>query len=379
MVQPLFFGKQREKRVFIIAEIGKNFIQTEEDRPVSEYLENAKKLVKAVQETGADAVKFQTHWVEDEQLPIAVVSPHFRGADRYSWVKRNTEATPLDAFWRPLKSYCDELGVLFFSTPMSRGAAEILEKVGVSFWKVGSGDILDFVLLDYLAETKKPIILSSGMSTREELDKAVDFLKRRSADITILHCVSKYPCPPEDLRLGTIKFLRDRYAVSIGFSDHSLGIDSALSAAALGAQIIEKHFSFSRDLWGADHKVSMTPDELNTLVRGVRALESDSTSKQKLVEKLKTEEGFDKQEKILQEDEVAFRPYFRKSLMAGCDIAKGTMIIKNMLYAMRPQAYAGGLPSEEYENVIGMTARRSLRTFDPITRGALDKKWGVRV
>ncbi|MEK7074704.1 MAG: N-acetylneuraminate synthase family protein, partial [Patescibacteria group bacterium] len=147
------------KNIFIIAEIGKNFIQTQEERPVAEYLENAKVLVRAAKESGADAVKFQTHNVEDEQLNINVVSPHFKGADRYSWVTRNMNATPLDEFWRPLKAYCDEIGIIFHSTPMSRGAAHMLQQLDVPFWKVGSGDILDFVMLDYLASTKKPIII----------------------------------------------------------------------------------------------------------------------------------------------------------------------------------------------------------------------------
>ena len=126
-----------DDKVFFIAEIGKNFIQTEEDRPVEEYLENAKKLVDAAVESGADAVKFQTHEVEDEQLNIDIVSPHFKGSDRYSWVTRNTKATPFEEFWKPLKTYCDNKGIIFFSTAMSRKAAEKLDKVGVPFWKVG--------------------------------------------------------------------------------------------------------------------------------------------------------------------------------------------------------------------------------------------------
>ncbi|MEK7082556.1 MAG: N-acetylneuraminate synthase family protein, partial [Patescibacteria group bacterium] len=215
-----------QKKVFVIAEIGKNFIQTQEERSVSEYLENAKALVRAAKESGADAVKFQTHNVEDEQLNINVVSPHFKGADRYSWVTRNTHATPLEEFWRPLKHYCDEISIIFHSTPMSRGAAQKLQQLDVPFWKVGSGDILDFVLLDYLTSTKKPIIISSGMSTLEELDTSMDFLKHRNAEIVLLHCVSKYPCPPEELQLGTIELLHARYGVTTGFSDHSIGIDS---------------------------------------------------------------------------------------------------------------------------------------------------------
>ncbi|MDO8500039.1 MAG: N-acetylneuraminate synthase family protein [bacterium] len=357
--------------VFVVAEIGKNFIQSAEERPVSEYLENAKALVKAAKEAGANAVKFQTHNVEDEQLNIEVVSPHFKGADRYSWVTRNTNATPFDAFWKPLKKYCADIGIIFHSTPMSRGAAKILDKLGVELWKVGSGDILDFALLDYLVLTKKPIVISSGMSTLEELDKTIGFLKQRSADIILLHCVSKYPCLPEDLSLGTIQFLKKRYNVPVGFSDHSVGIDSSLAAVALGAKVIEKHFSFSRDLWGSDHKISMTPDELKTLVAGIRELEINPQSKTEYLAKDIVKRGMGDGMKTLQDGEAVFRPYFRKSLMAGADIPVGAVISSEMLYAMRPQAYAGGIPSEEYENVLGKTVKKNLKKYDPILWEAL--------
>lgn len=358
-------------RIFVIAEIGKNFIQTEEERPVSEYLENAKALVKAAKDAGANAVKFQTHNVEDEQLPVNVVSPHFKGADRHSWVTRNTNATPLDEFWKPLKQYCDEIGIIFHSTPMSRGAAEKLNEAGAELWKVGSGDILDFVMLDYMAGTKKPIILSSGMSTLEEMDRAVDFLKRRNAQVILLHCVSKYPCPPEDLNLGTIAFLSGRYAIPVGFSDHSTGIDSAIAAVALGAKVIEKHFSFSRDLWGADHKVSMTPDEMRAMVEGICELEKNPARKEEYLQKDVVKAGMGNGVKTLQEEEAVFRPYFRKSLMAGQDIPAGTVITAEMVYAMRPQAYAQGLPSEEYESIIGRKTKKDLKKYDPITREML--------
>lgn len=352
--------------VFVVAEIGKNFIQTQEERPVEEYLENAKALVKAAKEAGADAVKFQTHNVEDEQLNIRVVSPHFNGADRYSWLTRNTKATPLETFWKPLKQYCDEIGILFHSTPMSRGAAQKLNELGVELWKVGSGDILDFVTLDFLASTGKPIIMSSGMSTIEELDQAIDFLKRRKASVILLHCVSRYPCPPEHLNLSTVGFLRERYGIPVGFSDHSIGIDSPLAAVALGAQVIEKHFSFSRDLWGADHKVSMTPEELKALVSGIRELERDPSKKTAYLGKDIVKAGMGSGTKVLQEDEAVFRPYFRKSLMAGRDIPAGTVVTAEMLYAMRPQANARGLPSEEYEHILGRVAKVDLKKYDPI-------------
>ncbi|MBI2050304.1 MAG: N-acetylneuraminate synthase family protein [Parcubacteria group bacterium] len=349
--------KKTQEGVFVVAEIGKNFIQKEEDdRKV--YLENAKNLIKAAKDAGADAVKFQTHNVEDEQLNIQITSPHFDGADRYSWVKRNTEATPLE-FWKALKEYADSLDIVMFTTPMSRGAAQRVASLDFPLWKVGSGDMLDFVLLDYLAETKKPIILSSGMSTIEELDRSVAFLKERTDKIAILHCVSKYPCPPEELFLDTIPYLKKRYGVPVGFSDHSLGYDAALVAVEKGAAIIEKHFTASRDLWGSDHKVSQTPDELREMIRAIQKTERRDSAPYGL--------GI----KEMDEHEKSFRPVFRKSLMAGQDIPSGTVITKEMVYAMRPQQYAGGLPSEEYENVVGKKAAKDFKKYDPITADSI--------
>ncbi len=347
-----------KKRVFIVAEIGKNFIQKEDDLSWEEYLENAKKLVKAAQESVADAVKFQTHNVEDEQLDVEIKSPHFDDSDRYSWVKRNTKATPIE-FWQSLKKYCDDLGIIFFSTPMSRGAAKKINEL-VDMWKVASSDILDFVLLDYIAQTNKPIIISSGMSTKEELDKAIAFLKKRTDKIILMHCVSKYPCPQDELYLDTIEYFADRYDIPVGFSDHSLGFNAAVASIQKGACVIEKHFSLDRNFWGSDHQESMLPDEFKKMVHAIR-VHSEIDSAQ-----------FGKGIKVLDKEESAFRPIFRKSLMAGQAIAKGTVITKEMLYAMRPQKYAKGLPSEEYENVLGKKTTKDLKKYDPITSNSIN-------
>jgi len=347
-----------DQGVFIVAEIGKAFIQTEDDKTVDEYIANAKNLIQAAKEAGADAVKFQTHNVEDEQLNIPISAPHFSSASRYAWVKRNTEAAPLE-FWQEIKRYSDELDIMFFSTPMSRGAAQKLAPLNLPLWKVASSDILDFVLLDYIAQGGQPIIISSGMSTLEELDKATSFLKKRTNDIIILHCVSKYPCPKNELYLNTIPYFIKRYDVPVGFSDHSIGYEAAAAAVSLGASVIEKHFSFSRDLWGSDHKVSMTPDEFKQMVGAIRGHQAPHPSQ------------FGQGIKALDESESAFRPIFRKSLMAGQDIPAGTVITKGMVYAMRPQQYAGGLPSEAYENVLGKQTNKNLRKYDPLTNEVL--------
>lgn len=355
------------KGVFIIAELGKNFIQTEEEQTVEQYLANAKRLVDLASEAGADAVKFQTHNVDDEQLNLKVVAPHFSG-ERHVWVKRNTLATPINEFWKPLKEHCDKRGIVFFSTPMSRGAAKILEEVGVDLWKVASGDIMDFPLLDYIRRTDKPIIISSGQSTLEEVEKAVNYLREKNPRVALLHCVSKYPCPIEELRLGTIKFLQRKFNIPIGFSDHSVGDPAPdIAAVALGATILEKHFSLSRSLWGSDHKVSMTPEELKVLVEAARELERVPSKKAAVLNSDYVRRAGTEQKKIMADDEAKFRPVFRKSLMTSRDIPAGAVVTADMVYAMRPQALAGGLNSEHYELVIGRKLKKDLKKYDPIT------------
>ncbi|OGG48319.1 hypothetical protein A3D66_03065 [Candidatus Kaiserbacteria bacterium RIFCSPHIGHO2_02_FULL_50_9] len=345
--------------VFFIAEIGKNFIQTEGEQPVAEYLENAKKLVKAAKEAGADAVKFQTHEVEDEQLNLNIVSPHFKGADRYSWITRNMLASPVDTFWKPLKKYCDEIGILFFSTPMSRKAAIKLKEVGVPFWKVGSGDVQDYVMLDFMIQTGKPVIISSGMVSLSELDEVINYIRSNRVPLVALYCISQYPAPKEYFNLATIEYLAEKYPdVVIGFSDHSLGDEVALAAVKVGAKVIEKHFSFSRDLWGADHKVSMTPEEFKEMVEKVRSGKYQNVDEKPY---------YGRKDKELEGAENKFRPYFNKSLMVGKDIPTGTVLTREMIFAMRPKMYAKGLPAQEFPRVLGRKTTKALKKFDPIT------------
>lgn len=357
-----------KKQVVIVAEIGKNFIQTEEERAVSEYLENAKRLVKAAKEAGADTVKFQTHHVEDEVLNMEFDSPHFKGKSRYAWVARNEQATPAEEFWKPLKAYCDEIGITFFSTPMSRGAAMKLQGIGVPFWKVASSDILDYVMLNFMAMTGKPIIIPSGMSTLEDIDESLRFLRSKGATFILMHAISRYPYPPEDSNLATISFFQKRYLdVTVGFSQNSPWIEPAIAAVAMGARMVEQHFTFDRNLWGPDHKVSMTPDEFMQMVQGIHGVENDAAAAQAYLAQENIKQYMGSETKRLQDGEVEFRGLFRKALMAGQDIPAGTMITGAMLYAMRPQQLAGGLPSEKYESVLGKKTLHDLKKFDPIT------------
>tara|TARA_Y100000310_G_scaffold341747_1_gene441904 strand:+ start:2787 stop:3890 length:1104 start_codon:yes stop_codon:yes gene_type:complete len=344
--------------VFIIAEIGKNFIQTKEECSVSEYLENAKALVDAAVDAGCDAVKFQTHEVEDEQANINIVSPHFKGKDRYSWVTRNTKSTPFSGFWKPIKEYCDKVGIIFFSTPMSKKAAEKLEKLDISLWKVGSGDVQDYVMLDYISNTEKPIIVSTGMVSLDELDKILQDYGSAKSPFIVLYCISKYPCPKDEFNLATIQNLRDKYPdMPIGFSDHSIGDEVTLAAVKLGAKVIEKHFSFSRKLWGADHKVSMTPEEMKKMVERIRDGSFNSIDETPyLGDREKEFEGANNQ----------FRPYFNKVLVAGRDLKRGEKVINGMVYAMRPKMYLDGLASDRFHEILGRELKKDLKRFEPI-------------
>lgn len=337
----------------IIAEIGKNFVISKEEESLDFLLERAKRLVDLAKDVGCDMVKFQVHNVEDEIHPDAhIVSPHF-DHDRYAWVRRNTYPV---AFWWKIKEHCREAGIEFLATPMSRGAAELLDETGVDRWKIGSGDILDFVMLDYIRNSGKPVILSSGMSSLEELQKSYDYLREKTPDVSILHCVSQYPCPLSSLNLNTIPFLKKQFPeATIGLSDHSVGIEGPLMAVSLGANIIEKHFTFDRSAWGPDHKVSLHPDEMKELVRRIRVHE--------LMEP--TREVLGVETKYLQRDEEQFRSVFRKGLYASRDIREGEVFEPDMLVALRP--CMNTTPSESYPEVLGTLATKSIKKYEAIT------------
>lgn len=339
----------------VIAEIGKNFVVSEEQEPLDVLLLRAKELILAAKESGCDVAKFQAHSYEDEIHPEAhVISPHFNH-DRYDWVKRNTY--PAD-FWFALRECCREVGIEFLCTPMSRGAAEMLnEEIGVDSWKIGSGDILDFVMLDYIRDTGKPVIISSGMSSLQELKKSYDYLREKTSDVSIMHCVSQYPCPLEDLNLSTITFLKKQFPkTTIGFSDHSLGVEGSLMAVQLGAEIIEKHFTFDRGAWGPDHKVSLLPEETAELVRQIKSNQLLIPSPEAL--------GFPT--KFVQQEEMKFRPIFRKGLYAAREVKEGEMFEPEMIYAMRPKL-EGALSSEEYPSLLYAIAKKDFKKYDPIT------------
>lgn len=331
--------------VEIIAEIGKNFVTTSEEEDMTMLLTRARLLIAEAKRCGVDTVKFQIHQFEDEVLPIS---------QRYEWVKRNTY--PID-FWWKIKEFCRKLEINFLVTPMSRGAAIMMnEDIGIDRWKVGSGDILDFVMLDYIRDSGKPVILSSGMSTLEELEKSYNFLREKTKDISILHCVSMYPCPLECLNLATIPFLKEKFPdAKIGFSDHYNGIESSLMAVSCGAKIIEKHFTLSRNAWGPDHMLSLNSYELGLLVRSIRENNLLGVGT----------EVFGVQTKYVRQEEVKLRSIFHKGLYASRNIKKDTLITSEELISLRPKIETSE-PSENYVSFLGKFIQADTLKYEPI-------------
>ena len=272
----------------IIAEVGKNFIITEQDEPIEILLDRAKLLAIKAKECGASIVKYQTHvWADESKL---------RAGSRKEWTLRNERLTPFNEFWKPLKEYCDEIGIEFLSTGMSLLAAKKVEPL-IQRWKIGSGNLHDLELLEYVARSDKPIILSSGMSLLKELDHAVSLIRQFNTNLTILQCTSEYPCPEDKVNLNVMKEYEWRYQTKdIGFSDHTLSLTIPAIAVAMEAKVIEKHFTLDRNAFGPDHKASLLPEEFKEMVENIRWTEMIMGSK----------------EKKITEEELRFRKIFRK-------------------------------------------------------------------
>jgi len=342
----------------VIFELGKNFVVTKEEVHPDVLVERAFALIDSAKESGAKIVKFQVHTVEDEIHPdISITSPHF-DQDRYTWVKRNSYSIE---FWGKIRDYCTLVGLEFLATPMSRGAADLLNDIGVDRWKIGSGDILDFVMLDFIRDSNKPIILSSGMSSLEELKMSYQYLKEKAEDVSILHCVSQYPCPMDKLNLNTILTLKEEFpGVKIGFSDHSLSLEAPVMAVSLGAEIIEKHFTLSHDSWGPDHRTSVLPHEMKEIIKRIEKADSYVPSKSDV-------SMLGDGKKHINSVEATFRPSFRKGLYFAEDTKCNTMMEPSLIYAMRPKSLLpSSLPSEEYPSILGKILVKDVKKYELI-------------
>jgi len=254
--------------VFIIAEAGVNH---------NGSLDVALRLVEAAKASGADAVKFQTFQADLLATPSAHKAPYQErttaSAESQFQMLRRLE---LDAAaHRRLIDHCRQIGIQFLSSPFDMQSADLLAELGVPLFKVPSGEITNLPFLQHLAQKGRPIILSTGMSTLGEVEEAVGVLQCAGAEqLTLLHCVTEYPAPYAEVNLRAMQTLKAAFGLPVGYSDHTPGIDIAIAAAALGAEVIEKHFTLDRALPGPDHAASLEPDELQQMVTAIRHVEA---------------------------------------------------------------------------------------------------------
>ncbi|MBC8277249.1 MAG: N-acetylneuraminate synthase family protein, partial [FCB group bacterium] len=299
--------------VFVIAEAGINH---------NGDLELAKKMVRIADETGVDAVKFQTFQASTIMTKNSGSAAHLEAGagkeDVYSFVDRI--ALSADAH-RELFELCNELGLVFLSTPLSFRDADLLEEIGVEAFKIASMDLNNLPFLEYVARKGKPMILSTGMGTLGEMESALNTIYSAGNDqVAVLHCTSMYPPGPEDVNLAVINTLRTAFDVPIGYSDHTSGNVVPAAAAVLGACIVEKHFTLDKTMPGPDQAVSGDPDDFKKLVSDIRIIEK----------------ALGKPVKGPPEGELGMRPNFRRSIVSEIDIPAGTIITEEMLTFKRP-------------------------------------------
>jgi N-acetylneuraminate synthase len=324
--------------VFVIAEAGMNHDGS---------LGNAIRMAEVAAACGADAVKFQLHDAEAETTRNAPSPPYFEHESRWDYFRRTAFT---DEQWATLKGACERAGLEFLCSVFSLEAVERLERLGVRRYKVGSGEVTNLDLVRRVAATGKPVLLTSGMSSWAELDAAV---AAAGDDVTVLQCTSSYPTPPERVGLNVLAELRDRYGKPIGLSDHSVGNYAAFAAVALGAVVVEKHFTLSRHLYGPDAALSLEPDELEELVEGIREIETMLAHP-------------------VDKDDLApvaeMKRVFEKSVVTVAEIAAGTTIEREMVAAKKPGT---GIPAARLDDVVGRTARVDLAADTVVTEDAL--------
>jgi len=324
------------KRVFIIAEAGVNH---------NGNIEVAKKLIYEAKKAGADAVKFQTFKAEKGISKFA---------QKAEYQKKTTgkNETQLDMVKKlelsyedfiVLKKYCDELGIIFLSTPFDLESIDFLNELDLNMFKIPSGEITNLPYLIKIGKLNKKVILSTGMSTLDEIDEAIRVLNDNGTyDITILHCTTEYPTPYKDVNLRAMLTMKEAFNLEVGYSDHTKGIEIPIAAVAMGATVIEKHFTLDRNMEGPDHRTSLEPDELKTMVTAIRNVEVAMGSGEK-----KPAESEKKNIKIA-----------RKSIVAKTNISKGEPLTEENLTVKRP---GNGISPMKWFEVLGQPAKRDFK------------------
>lgn len=312
---------------FIIAEAGINH---------NGDLKLAGELVLRAAEAGADAIKFQTHLPQHEMLRDGTTADYV-GESLFDLLKR-VSLSKKDHL--ELQKLAKENNIIFMSTPFSREAADFLEEIEVPVFKTGSGEFTNIPLQKHIAQKRRPMIISTGMSTVEEIDETIHCVRSINSNFALMHCTSTYPTPYEHVNLNFISELKNKYKVPIGLSDHTMGIYVALASISLGANLIEKHFTLSRDLPGPDQKASIEPAELKELVRGIRAIERALGS-----------------DKKIQPGEQEVRNMAHHSVVSLKDIPMDKIISSGDVWVKRPGT---GISAKDLSKVIGKKAKRTI-------------------
>lgn len=302
--------------------------------------------IDALAQTDVDAVKFQMHIADAESSTHEPFRVQFSLEDktRFDYWKRMGFSLEQ---WRGIKQYCDALGLDFICSPFSNLAVDWLEEIGVEQYKIGSGEVNNFLILEKIAQTGKPVILSSGMSSFAELDQTVAFLKERNVDYSIMQCTTAYPTQLEQYGLNLIQELKKRYKVAVGFSDHSARMETCIAATTLGASILEFHVVFDRQLFGPDSKASLTISETKDLVVAVRNI---ATALSNPVNK--NSNG----------DFTFLKQIFEKSLAVNKDLPENHILTFEDLEAKKPRGF--GIEASHFQEVIGKTLNKGLKQWD---------------
>ncbi len=334
-------------RATVIAEIGVNH---------DGRLEQALQLVRAAREAGADAVKFQTFRAERIASPHAPRAAYQeRGGDRGGGqldLLRRLELGAED--FAIIRDWCSDHGIEFLSTPFDAESVEVLDRLAVARFKVGSGDLDNVPLLEEIGRRRRPVILSTGMATDDEIELALATLDGAGApEVTLLHCISRYPAPAQSLQLLRIPALRRLFGRPVGYSDHSIGVEAALAARALGATVIEKHFTLDRHAPGPDHAASADPEGFMDVVTRLRRLE------------VMLGTG----ERTFDEEELAIRGVARKSVVAVRTIRPGDRLDESNVAILRPGT---GIAPRHWRDVLGKVATRQIPEGEPVEWSAIE-------
>ncbi len=292
---------------------------------------NAKKLIELAANSGADAVKFQTHIANAETILDAPNPSYFNAESRVDYFKRTSFNLKQ---WIDLKKFAKKFNLLFISSPFSLEAVDLLEKINLDVYKIPSGEVTNLPLLEKISNLKKTVFLSSGMSNWAELDKAVSILKDK-CNLVVFQCSSMYPCTDKYVGLNVLNEIKKRYNCKVGFSDHTLGISAPIAAVTLGAQVVEKHFTFSKYMYGSDAAHSMEPDEFKYLSQSLNQV-------WKMINNPVDKNNLDPYLKM--------KKVFQKYLVCSKKLKSGTRIKLSHLSFKKT---GGGIPADSYKKIIG--------------------------